>query len=65
MSRAGLRSALSETLGSLHNIEARAHMIVRWIDDPNLHPVEEAEAIRRFRAEAHKRIVAALEEDKP
>ena len=55
-----LRHVLSETQGSLHVINASASMIRRWINDPNLHPVERAKEIEVARLKAHERISNAL-----
>ena len=55
-----LRNVLSRTQGSLHIINSRASTIRRWINDPNLHPAEEAKAIEDERYEAHNRISEVL-----
>lgn len=54
-----LNDVLSDTLGTLHVINSKAEMCVRWGDDPNLHPVDRAKEIVALRLEAHRRIVDA------
>ena len=57
---ARLRDCLSQTQGTLHNINYEAIMIHRWADDPNCKVRDRASHIAALRLEAHQRITTAL-----
>lgn len=54
-----MRQQMSETLGTLHNINYEASMIRQWHADPNCKVPERAKHIEELRLEAHKRLVDA------